>query len=113
MPTVTEEDEKEPSQLNKGEPPLTTMSDDVHVVDQQAKVRLAMDNRAALSHHCSVQVVEPAVSVVGQQQSAEERAHGSISMKTYYRYLTTQSGHFLTLLAMVVFMVGEVHAALW
>ena len=49
MPTVTEEDEKEPSQLNKGEPPLTSMSDDVHVVDLQAMVRLAMDNRAALS----------------------------------------------------------------
>ena len=37
MPTVTDEDEKEPSQLSMGESPLATV---VHVVDQQAKVRL-------------------------------------------------------------------------
>ena len=58
-----------------------------------------------------LQVVEPAVSVVqGQQPPAEERAHGSISMKTYYRYLTTQRGHLLTLLVIVVFIAGEVGA---
>ena len=53
-----------------------------------------------------LQAVEPVVQ--GQQPPAEERAHGSISMKTYYRYLTTQRGHLLTLLVIVVFIAGEV-----
>ena len=55
-----------------------------------------------------LQVVEPAFVVQGQQPTAEERAHGSINMKTYYRYLTTERGHLLTLLVIVAFLVGEV-----
>ena len=54
--------------------------------------------------------VEPAaVSVIqSQQPTAEERAHGTISMKTYYQYLTTDRGHVLTLIVIVLFILGEV-----
>ena len=41
-------------------------------------------------------------------QPAEERAHGRITMKTYYRYFTTEGGHLLTLLTLVVFIAAEV-----
>ena len=51
----------------------------------------------------------PAVSVIqSQQPTAEEKASGSISTKTYYQYLTTDRGHLLTLIVMVVFIIGEV-----
>ena len=54
--------------------------------------------------------VDPAaVSVIqSQQPTAEERAHGTISMKTYYQYLTTDRGHLLTLIVIVLFILGEV-----
>ena len=41
-------------------------------------------------------------------QPAEERAHGKITMKTYYRYFTTGGGHLFTLLVLVVFIMAEV-----
>ena len=46
--------------------------------------------------------------MVATSQPAEERAHGSIGMKTYYKYFTVHRGHLLTLLVMVVFIMGEV-----
>ena len=46
------------------------------------------------------------VAVMGQP--AEERAHGRISMKTYYQYFTTEGGHLFTLLMLVVFIIAEV-----
>ena len=54
--------------------------------------------------------VDPAaVSVIqSQQPTAEEKASGSISMKTYYQYLTTDRGHLLTLIVIVAFIIGEV-----
>ena len=42
------------------------------------------------------------------QPVAEEKAQGRISMKTYYKYFTTEGGHLLTLLVLVVFIFAEV-----
>ena len=39
---------------------------------------------------------------------SEEKAQGRISMKTYYKYFTTERGHLLTLLVLVVFIFAEV-----
>ena len=42
------------------------------------------------------------------QPSEEERAHGRITMKTYYKYFTTERGHLFTLLMVVTFILTEV-----
>ena len=49
------------------------------------------------------------VAVMGQP--AEERAHGRITMKTYYQYFTTGGGHLFTLLVLVVFILAEVRSS--
>ena len=38
----------------------------------------------------------------------EERAQGRITMKTYYKYFTTERGHLFTLLMVVTFILAEV-----
>ena len=42
------------------------------------------------------------------QLPEEERAHGRITMKTYYKYFTTERGHLFTLLMVVTFILAEV-----
>ena len=42
------------------------------------------------------------------QPPEEERAHGRITMKTYYKYFTTERGHLFTLLMVVTFVLAEV-----
>ena len=42
------------------------------------------------------------------QPPEEERAHGRITMKTYYKYFTTERGHLFTLLMVVTFILAEV-----
>ena len=55
-----------------------------------------------------VPLYQPTDSVAVMSQPAEERGHGRITMKTYYRYFTTEGGHLLTLLVLVVFIAAEV-----
>ena len=42
------------------------------------------------------------------QPPEEEKAHGRITMKTYYKYFTTERGHLFTLLMVVTFILAEV-----
>ena len=46
--------------------------------------------------------------IVMSQLPEEERAHGRITMKTYYKYFTTERGHLFTLLMVVTFILAEV-----
>ena len=38
----------------------------------------------------------------------EERAHGTISMKTYYQYFKAGGGHVFTAVVLLVFIITEV-----
>ena len=38
----------------------------------------------------------------------EERAHGTISMKTYYQYLKAGGGHVFTAVVLLLFIITEV-----
>ena len=39
---------------------------------------------------------------------AEERAHGSVSMKTYYNYFVAGGGYVLLVFSVFIFIIGEV-----
>ena len=45
-------------------------------------------------------------------ESEEERAHGRITMKTYYHYFIAGGGYFFTLIFILVFLSTEVINAL-
>ena len=40
---------------------------------------------------------------------SEERAHGSVSMKTYYRYFVAGGGYILLAFSVAIFIIAEVH----
>ena len=42
------------------------------------------------------------------QPPEEERAHGRITMKTYYKYFTIERGHLFILMMVVIFLLTEV-----
>ena len=46
--------------------------------------------------------------IVMSQPPEEERAHGRITMKTYYKYFTTERGHLFALLMVIIFILAEV-----
>ena len=57
---------------------------------------------------CSILQKSRGARIVMSQPPEEERAHGRITMKTYYKYFTTERGHLFTLLMVVTFILAEV-----
>ena len=57
---------------------------------------------------CSILQKAREARIVMSQPPEEERAHGRITMKTYYKYFTTERGHLFTLLMVVTFILAEV-----
>ena len=41
---------------------------------------------------------------------SEERAHGSVSMKTYYRYFVAGGGYLLLAFSVFIFIIAEVQS---
>ena len=44
---------------------------------------------------------------------AEEKAHGRISMATYYRYFKAGGNYLLLAIVLIVFLMGEVYVWVW
>ena len=43
----------------------------------------------------------------------EEKAHGRISMATYYRYFKAGGNYLLLAIVLIVFLMGEVYVWVW
>ena len=43
-----------------------------------------------------------------QELSVEEKAHGSVSMKTYYRFFRAGASYVVLLIVLILFFTGEV-----
>ena len=46
-------------------------------------------------------------------QPTESRAHGTITLMTYYRYFTTHKGHLFTMVVFAIFLLTEVFLHEW
>ena len=71
-----------------------------HLVDTESWITNSQSCRAMLyTMLLQVQTFGP---------PAEERAHGSVSMKTYYKYFVAGGGYILLAFSVFVFIIGEV-----
>ena len=58
------------------------------------------------NHACHLLYVQP--QTFGPP--AEEKAHGSVSMKTYYKYFVAGGGYVLLAFTVFIFIIAEVDA---
>ena len=113
---VLEEDEEDEDTVDDQDPLLMQLHAVSHASYQttpsHSKVDPAKVRKMNVSVRCSFILYAPLYqstdSAAVMSQPAEERGHGRITTKTYYRYFTTEGGHLLTLLVLVVFIAAEV-----